>query len=113
MKMKAWIIYGGSPGWWDASLVLENGWVPFGHVCSHPDFMKGDLLLGRTERLAVFDKMGVEIEIVGEPIAGSDNPGIPEGLIEKFKNKDSWKDFAEEYSRTKDELFPEIEEQAQ
>ncbi len=104
-KIKAYIVYGGSPEWWSATLILENGWSAFGHLCSHPSYMPGDLLLHRPKRLAVFREMGYEVEIQGGPIAGSDN--APEGLVAKYQDESNWKAFAEQYKATEEKLFPE------
>lgn len=98
-KIKAYIIYGGSPDWYNATLIFENGWAAFGHLCSHPCFMPGDLWLHRKERQDILTEMGYEVELVGDPIAGSNNPLVPEGLTEKNASDVNWKEMAEEYDR--------------
>ena len=103
-KIKAWIVYGGSPEWWDASLILENGFVMAGHICSHPYYMKGDLIEHRAERGEALRRMGYEVEVQGEPIAGSDN--APSFLIEANKNEEGYKEFSEKYFA----LLKEVEE---
>lgn len=100
--IEAYIVYGGSREFWSATLVLENGWAAFGHICSAPGFMPGDLLLHRPERLKVFEAMGYKVEIVGEPIAGSDNS--PGWLLERHRDKSQWQSFADEYHRVEKEL---------
>lgn len=101
-KIQAYIVYGGRRQFWSASLVLENGYAAFGHICSDPGYMPGDLLLNRPERQAVFKAMGYEVEIVGEPIAGSDNS--PPWLLERHADKSHWEEFAAEYKRVEAEL---------
>ncbi len=101
--MKAYIIYGGKPEWYNATLIFENGWAPFGHLCSHPCFMPGDLLLHRPERQAVLARMGITTEIIGEPFAGTDNPLLPEGLI-ALHEAGAWQSMADEYGRIDKEL---------
>lgn len=101
-KIKAYIVYGGSPEWWNATLVFENGWPAFSHICSHPCFMRGDLLENRKERKRVLKAMGYEVEIVGEPIAGSNN--APKELLVAFENEAGWRPMADEYARVEKEL---------
>lgn len=103
-KIKAYIVYGGSHEWWDATLVLENGWSAFTHLCSHPGYMAGDLLLKKPKRLEIFKAMGYEVEIEGGPIAGSDN--APPWLIEKYKDQSNWQEFADLYRATEANLYP-------
>jgi hypothetical protein len=93
--IKAYIIYGGSTQWWTATLVFENGWSAFSHLCSDPCFMKGDLWTRRRERQERLRKMGYEVELVGEPIAGSDKS--PEGLLEKHQDASNWQEMADAY----------------
>lgn len=94
-KIKAYIIYGGSPNWWNATLVFENGWAAFGHLCSSPGFMPGDLWHNRPERQEILRAMGYEVELVLPPML-SDGP---DGLLEKHKDDSNWKDMAAAYER--------------
>lgn len=95
-KIKAWIVYGGSSGWYNATLILENGWVPFSHSCSHPCFMPGDLIENRKERKEALEKMGYEIDLQMQPVAGSNDPSV-QWLVEKHQNKENWQEMAEQY----------------
>lgn len=101
-KLKAYIVYSGDPGWYQATLVLENGWAPFGHLCSHPGFMPGDLIVNRPERQQVFVKMGYVIELTDAPIL---DKNAPAELIALHKAK-AWQPMADEYARVEQELFP-------
>ena len=106
-KMKAYIVYGGSGDMLSASLVLENGWAPFGHLCSAPGFMKGDLWGRRTERQEIFKQLGIELEIVGEPIQGSNN--APAGLVALHKDRSNYQEMADEYDRIEKSMNPKKE----
>lgn len=103
-KIKAYIVYGGSPEWYNATLIFENGWAAFGHLCSHPYYMYEDLWGRRQERQAILEKMGYEVEIVGDPIAGSDN--APASLLLNNQNEVNYKYMSEAYERVKADLYP-------
>lgn len=45
IKLKAWFVYTGNPGWFHCVMILENGFAPACHICSHPNFAPGDLHL--------------------------------------------------------------------
>lgn len=92
--LKAWPTYSGEGDWFDCVLVLENGWAPFGHLCSHPNFAPGDLWLGRPERMAAFKKMG--IELVLQPI--TKDMDVPAEVLAKNKDETNWKHFSEQYA---------------
>lgn len=68
--LKAWLAYEGQPEWYHASFVCENGAVPYGHLCSHPCFVAGDLWTQREERQEQMRRAGFAIELQnnGEPI---------------------------------------------
>lgn len=105
--MKAYIVYEEFGEDYLASLVLENGWVAFSHICSHSIYMAGDLFLNNRGRKNVFEAMEVNIEIEGRPISKSDSS--LRWLIEKNKDESCWREFADEYKRVKKELFCESE----
>ncbi len=58
-------------GWFHCMAMFENGWVPFGHICSHPGYAPGDLWQRRPERQEILKKMGIEVEDTGELIDDS------------------------------------------
>lgn len=68
--MKAWYVFEGKPEWYHANLLLENGAAPYGHLCSHPAFMPGDLWLHRPERQGQMARAGITLDIQnnGEPV---------------------------------------------
>ena len=76
ITLKAWFAYEGVPEWYSASLILENGAVPYGHCCSHPCFVPGDLWTGRPQRHEQMRAAGVTLDIQndGEPIHASKLP---------------------------------------
>ena len=100
-KIKAYIVYGGSPEWYNATLIFENGWAAFGHCCSHPCFMESDLWESRKERQDILTKMGYEVEIHHEIFAGSD--AVPKFLLEKYQDESNYKEMADEYDRIEKE----------
>jgi hypothetical protein len=112
--LKAWIVYGGSVGWLNASLILENGWVPFGHCCSHTFYMPGDLILERPKRQKIFEAMGYKIELQknesGQYIiyAGSDQ--VPQELHEKWKSKIGHDEMEALFRKCERELYPDMED---
>ncbi len=109
-KMKAYIIYGGGNQMLNATLIFENGWSAFSHLCSHPGFMAGDLIEDRPERREILKRMGIgEVEIVGEPIWGSAN--APAGLLEKNKDRSNWQAMSDEYKKIREEIEKEKESQ--
>lgn len=61
--MKAWYVYEGKPEWYHATLLLENGAAPYGHLCSHPCFMPGDLWVHRPERQRQMMRAGITLDI--------------------------------------------------
>lgn len=95
-KIKAYIVYGGYPNNYSASLIFENGWCAFGHFCSSPGYMPGDLWLNRPERQNALKKMGYEVELHPEIFAGSD--ASPAWLLEAHKNEAGWKAMSEAYN---------------
>lgn len=95
--LRAYIVYGGSRDMLHAMLIFENGWAAFGHMCSHPGYMPGDLIVNRSERQAILAEMGYRVELAGEPIAGSDN--APDWLLAAHKNKAGWEPMADEYAK--------------
>ena len=103
MKLKAWCVYSGEPEWCHFTLVLENGWAPFRHLCSHPGFGPGDLWLRRTERHKVMERMGIEIDL---------QPGTmkQDEFIERFPDTlkkhqaKEWQPLSDEYERIKKEI---------
>lgn len=103
-KIKGYIYYSGQDQWLNATLVLENGWAPFGHLCSHPLYMPHDLILRRKDRQETLAKMGYEIELVGEP---QDQNNIPEDLLALNQDESNYKEMSELYNKTKIELFGE------
>lgn len=66
-KIKAWITWPDHyvPGFCYCVLILENGFVPYGHLCSNPDFALGDLWTRKPERQKVWLEKKLELEIVG------------------------------------------------
>lgn len=92
MKLKAWFAYSGSPGWFHCTMILENGWAPWSHLCSHPNFAPGDLFIGRKERMELFKKLGIEIDLQG--IVSTDE--VPKEVVEKNKDKNNYRQFSEE-----------------
>jgi len=51
----------GGPEWFNSYGVLENGFCFGQHLCSHPNYAPGDLLLRRKNRLAALKEIfGVE-----------------------------------------------------
>lgn len=103
-KIKAYIVYYGRPDWYNATLIFENGWSAFGHLCSHPHFMPGDLWERREERQEVLKKMGYEVELHNEIIEDRLLPNNHQWLIDNNKNEQLWKPMAEEYERVSQEL---------
>ncbi len=94
-KLKAYVVYTGKPEWYHCTLIFESGWAPFGHVCFHLGFAKSDLLQGRQKRKDVLKKMGIEVDLVG-PIPMEE---LPSEIIEKNKDKESYKHLEEEYKK--------------
>lgn len=72
---------GGSPGWYDAALLAEDGTYLGGHVCSHEGYMPHDLGVlegSRPDRHEDFQKHypdGYRMQFVGLPEAKT-HPGI-------------------------------------
>lgn len=102
--LKAWFIYYGNPGWFHCVMIFSNGWVPFGHLCSHPNFAPGDLWIGRKERMEIVEKMGIKVEI---------QPGVHEGgqfllshpdVDQNHKNKENWEALNVEYKAIEDAM---------
>lgn len=96
-KIKAYIVYGGSRGMYNATLLFENGWPAFGHLCSSECFMPSDLWLRRKERQTILEKMGYEVELQDEIFAGSDT--VPKWLNDAYDNEAGWKPMADEYKK--------------
>ena len=90
-KMKGYIYYGGDPQFYIAYLILENGMVCYEHLCSHPNFMPGDLWQGRPERHAEWERIGYELDLDTEP---KELP-LPDELKKKNQHPDGHKEFAE------------------
>jgi hypothetical protein len=65
-KIKGWITWPDQyeQSWCHCSLILENGWPIYGHLCSHPGYALGDLW--RSERKNDWEKAGLELEIVAQ-----------------------------------------------
>lgn len=99
-KVKAWITYSGRPEFWTCSLVLENGYIPCSHICSHPIFAPDDLILGRVHRIEAFKRMGVKIELAPGVYTSTELEAMPgfSGVMEKIKN-DSGLAFGAEYEK--------------
>ena len=103
-KLKAWIVYGGSPEWYNATLIFENGWAAFRHLCSHPCYMIGDLIENRQRRKDVLAKMGYKVDLQDNPIAGSDDDRVAH-LIPLNANKNNWQEMQDQYKKTELEMF--------
>jgi hypothetical protein len=101
-KMKAYIIYGGAGDLLNASLILENGWSPFGRAVKSVQDMKGELWGLNMEAQEVFKRMEIELEITGDPIYGSAN--APEGLLDLYRDRSNYQEMADEYAEFLDEL---------
>lgn len=91
MKMKAWFTYSGSRDWWNCVMVLENGYAPFGHLCSHPNFAPGDLFFSRPDRMAAFRKLGIELDIQGT----CQDIDVPADVLEKNKDESNWREMSD------------------
>lgn len=100
--LKAYIIYGGAGDMLNASLILENGWCPLGRAVKSVQDMKGELWGLNTEAQEVFRRMGITIEIQGDPIHGSAN--APEGLLDRYRDRSNYQEMADEYAEFLDEL---------
>ena len=96
--MKAWFAYQGSPDWLHCFMILENGWAPFIHICSHPFFAPGDLWFTRKERQAIFSEMGITLD---EPIETVRADQIPKEVWEKNQNEENWKALSDQYQAIK------------
>ncbi len=104
-QMKAWPCYSGNHEWYNCVLVLENGYAPYSHVCSHPYFAPGDLLLGRKDRLALFKLLG--IEIIMQPICM--DLEVPADVLYRNKDPQCFEEFRNEFL-AKDKELQEMEE---
>lgn len=78
-------------------MVLENGWCPFEHICSHPNFAPGDLFFGRAKRQEVFKKMGIEVDVQPGLYKESD---LPKEILDKNKEKSNWEEMSKQYEET-------------
>ena len=101
-KLKAWFCYAGKPGWYSCTMVLENGWAPFGHICSHPNFAPGDLFYGRPERMAIFKEMGIEID--AQPVC--EDKELPPELLQKNKEGVGYEHLSKQYEKLAEEHRP-------
>ena len=101
-KIKAYITYSGSPDFWTAQLIFENGWSAFSHLCSSVRFMEIDLWEKRDCRQKILEQMGYEVEIVGEPDPGG--KGLPAWLLEKHNDESNYADFRNLYNETEKRL---------
>lgn len=80
--------------WYTCSAILENGWIPFSHICSDPGFAPGDLWRRRPERQKAMEKLGITIDDTGELIDDSTIDESHPDLLKKNKeiNHDEWND---------------------
>ncbi len=93
-KIKAWITWpdGSEFGWYHCTLLLENGWPIYGHLCSSPRFAPGDLWFGRKERQEEWKKAGLELEIVDQCPYSK----LPAHVLENNK-KEAYVEWAEKH----------------
>lgn len=92
-RLKAWFCYSGDRGFYSCVMILENGWAPFSHICSHPYFAPGDLFFGRSERMKAFKDLGIEID----PQGICKDTEVPEEVYDNNMSKTSYKEMSERY----------------
>lgn len=86
MKLKAWYIYTGQNDWLNAAMIFENGWAPFGHCCSAPGYMPGDLWERRKERQEILKKMSIEVDADPEPVREEEFFKVHPEVLDLHKN---------------------------
>lgn len=92
------------PQWFYSYGVLSNGFCFGQHICSHPDFAPGDLLLNRSDRKEALKKI-FDIEPTEdnqELFVVNTKKDIPSWWMEQEKLQDSLKEKYEEYTKLLD-----------
>lgn len=102
VKLKGYAAYSGDDQWYNCVLVFDNGWSPFGHLCSHPSFALNDLWGRRKERQEILAEMGIEVT---EIIVCRD-VNVPKEVLDKHKNPLNYKHLTEKYNEIYERLHP-------
>lgn len=110
--MKAFILADGDKDWWNCTLLCEDGWAPFGHLCSHPNYAPGDLWLGRPKRQQAIQELGLTLDIHPEIFVLNEQNIAAEPLKSALKANDESRDSGvhKERSEKLDEILKNLSE---
>lgn len=88
------------PEWWYCQGLLENGFCFGEHVCSHPGFAPGDLLMHRKDRLAALRLIFPEADpTTFELVQVKTKDDLPDWYKATEKTQDALKPMYAEYAR--------------
>lgn len=88
------------PGWFYSYGILDNGFCFGQHVCSHPDFARGDLYFTRINRIAALRELfGVDPKTIEtETIVVNSKADIPSWWAEHDKLQESLSPIYDKYN---------------